>query len=120
MKGQMCYFMGSKSVSTQDTYAIVKAGGKQHRVKVGQRCKLEKIVGEPGDSIQLNEVLLVAAGEAVKLGTPHVSGSSVTAKILEHGRGEKIRIFKMRRRKGYRRTQGHRQDFTEVEIVNIQ
>lgn len=111
--------MGSKSVSTQ-AYAIIAAGGKQHRVKVGQQCRLEKMVGEPGELVELDKVLLIAEGESVKLGAPYLAGSKVTAKIVEQGRGDKIRIFKMRRRKGYRRTQGHRQDFTKVEITSIQ
>lgn len=106
-------------MSTQSTYAIVVAGGKQHRVKVGQKCRFEKVTGEPGESVELDKVLLVAQGESVELGAPYLSGSKVMAKILQHGRGEKIKIFKMRRRKGYRRTQGHRQDFTEVEITQI-
>lgn len=111
--------MGSKSVSTQNAYAIIAAGGKQHRVKVGQQCRLEKIVGEPGELVELDKVMLIAEGESVKLGAPYLDGSKVTAKIVEHGRGDKVRIFKMRRRKGYRRTQGHRQDFTKVEIISI-
>lgn len=106
-------------MSTQSTYAIVAAGGKQHRVKVGQKCRLELVAGEPGQLVELDKVLLVAQGESVKLGAPYLAGSKVTAKILQHGRGEKIKIFKMRRRKGYRRTQGHRQHFTEVEITQI-
>lgn len=106
-------------MNTQDAYAIVAAGGKQHRVKVGQHCRFEKIVGEPGQSIELNKVLLIAEGGSVRLGAPFVAGGKVIAKILDQGRGEKIRIFKMRRRKGYRRTQGHRQAFTKVEIISI-
>lgn len=106
-------------MSTQNAYAIIAAGGKQHRVKVGQQCRLEKIVGEPGELVELDKVMLIAEGESVKLGAPYLDGSKVTAKIVEHGRGDKVRIFKMRRRKGYRRTQGHRQDFTKVEIISI-
>lgn len=106
-------------MNTQSTYAIVAAGGKQHRVKVGQKCRLEKMAGEPGQSVELDKVLLVAQGDSVELGAPYLAGSKVIATIVEQGRGEKIRIFKMRRRKGYRRTQGHRQDFTEVEITQI-
>lgn len=106
-------------MSTQ-AYAIVAAGGKQHRVMVGKQYRFEKIDGELGQSIELDKVLLVANGDSVTLGAPYVAGSKVMAKIVEHGRGEKIRIFKMRRRKGYRRTQGHRQDFTKVEITSIQ
>lgn len=104
---------------THSAYAVIAAGGRQHRVKVGQRCKLDKIVGEPGDSVELGKVLLVAQGEKVQVGAPYLQGSKVLAKILQHGRGDKVTIFKMRRRKGYRRKQGHRQDFTEVEITSI-
>ncbi len=100
-------------------YAIISAGGKQHRVKVGQRCKFEKILGEPGDSVELDKVHLIAAGENVQIGTPLINNAKVIATIVQHGRGEKVTIIKMRRRKGYRRKQGHRQDFTEVEITKI-
>lgn len=107
-------------MSTHSAYAIISAGGKQYRVKVGQRCKIEKLEGEPGESVELDKVLLVAAGENVQVGAPYLEQTKVIAKILQHGRGDKIRIIKMRRRKGYRRTQGHRQDFTEIEITKIQ
>jgi len=106
-------------VSTQSAYAIISAGGKQHRVKVGQRCKIELLKGEPGDTVELDKVLLVAAGENVQIGTPFIEKAKVIAKIVQHARGEKITIIKMRRRKGYRRKQGHRQHFTEVEITQI-
>jgi large subunit ribosomal protein L21 len=106
-------------VITHSAYAVIAAGGKQHRVKVGQRCKLEKINGELGDSVELDKVLLVAQGDKVQLGAPYIKGSKVLAKILAHGRGDKVTIIKMRRRKGYRRKQGHRQSFTEVEITSI-
>ncbi|MBS0289898.1 MAG: 50S ribosomal protein L21 [Proteobacteria bacterium] len=106
-------------MSTQSTYAIISAGGKQHRVKVGQRCKIEKVDGEPGESVEFDKVYLVAADQNVQIGTPFIQNAKVMAKILSHGRGEKIRIIKLRRRKGYRRKQGHRQHFTEVEITNI-
>lgn len=100
-------------------YAIISAGGKQHRVKVGQRFKFEKMVGEPGDSVELGEVHLVAEGDNIQVGAPLLDGAKVMATIVSHGRGEKITIIKMRRRKGYRRKQGHRQDFTEVEITKF-
>lgn len=77
------------------------------------------MAGEPGESVVLDKVILIAAGEDIQLGAPFLGHAKVVAKILQHGRGEKIKIFKMRRRKGYRRTQGHRQDFTEVEIVEF-
>ena len=106
-------------MSTHNAYAIVAAGGKQHRVKEGGRYKFEKIVGEPGETIELNQVLLLAQGDKVELGAPYLNNHKVIAKILQHGRADKIKIFKMRRRKTYRRTQGHRQYFTEVEITKI-
>jgi len=106
-------------VNTQSAYAIIAAGGKQHRVKVGQRCKLELMQGEPGESVELSNVLLKANGDKIQLGAPYIANSKVIAKIIQHGRGDKIRIYKMRRRKTYRRTQGHRQHFTEVEITQI-
>ncbi|MGD9592280.1 MAG: 50S ribosomal protein L21 [Candidatus Berkiella sp.] len=106
-------------MSTQNAYAIIRAGGKQHRVKVGQRFKFEKIAGEPGESVELGDVLLLADGDKVQVGAPLIGNAKVTAKILSHGRGDKVTIIKMRRRKGYRRKQGHRQDFTEVEITKI-
>ncbi len=106
-------------MSTQNAYAIIRAGGNQHRVKVGQQVKLSKMTGEPGDSVELGDVLLLAQGDKVQVGAPLVGSAKVTAKILSHGRGDKITIYKMRRRKGYRRKQGHRQDFTLVEITNI-
>lgn len=105
-------------MNTQIAYAIVEAGGNQHRVKVGQRRKLGKIDGEPGQSVELGKVLMLADGDNVQIGTPYLS-SVVVAKIIQHGRGEKVTIIKMRRRKTYRRKQGHRQDFTEVEITSI-
>ena len=100
-------------------YAIVAVGGKQHRVKVGQRCRFEKMPGEEGESVNLDKVLLIAAGENVQIGAPYLNNTNVVGKILRHGRGDKVTIIKMRRRKGYRRKQGHRQDFTEVEIVKV-
>lgn len=106
-------------MSTHSAYAIIAVDGKQHRVKVGQRCKFEYLTGEPGESIELGKVLLVAEGDKVQIGAPFLS-NKVMGKIVQHGRGDKVIIFKMRRRKGYRRTQGHRQGFTEVEITHIQ
>lgn len=100
-------------------YAIIAVDGKQHRVKVGKRYKFEFLKGEPGDSIELGQVLMMANEGNVQIGAPVLTGNKVMGTIVSHGRGEKIRIFKMRRRKGYRRTQGHRQGFTEVEITSI-
>ena len=100
-------------------YAVVKTGGKQYRVSAGEKLRIEQIPAEVGQEIVLDQVLLVGEGEAVKLGTPLVAGAKVKAKVLAQGRGEKVRIFKLHRRKHYRRTQGHRQNYTEIEILGI-
>jgi large subunit ribosomal protein L21 len=100
-------------------YAVIKSGGKQYRVAAGEKLKIEQITAEVGAEIRLDEVLMVADGEKVALGTPLVSGAAVTAKVVSHGRGDKVRIFKMRRRKHYRKSQGHRQNYTEIEILGI-
>jgi large subunit ribosomal protein L21 len=100
-------------------FAVVETGGKQYKVSVGDRLKVEKLVAEAGDSISLDRVLMVADGENVAVGTPVLDGRVVEAKVLNQGRADKIRVFKMKRRKGYRRTQGHRQSFTELEITSI-
>jgi large subunit ribosomal protein L21 len=100
-------------------YAIITTGGKQYRVRVGDNLRVEKLAAEAGDSITFDKVLMVGANENVAVGTPYVEGGKVSAKINSHGRGKKIRITKFKRRKNYRRTQGHRQDFTELEITGI-
>ena len=100
-------------------YAVVKTGGKQYRVSAGEKLRIEQIAADVGAEIVLNEVLLVANGDDLTMGTPVVSGAAVTAKVVSHGRGDKVRIFKMRRRKHYRKSQGHRQNYTEIEIVGI-
>ena len=100
-------------------YAIIKTGGKQYRVASGEKVLVEKVAGDVGAEITLGEVLMLGDGDNVRIGAPMIDGVSVTAKIVGHGRGEKIRIFKMKRRKGYRRTQGHRQSYTELQITAI-
>ena len=100
-------------------YAVVKTGGKQYRVSAGEKLKVEQIPAEVGSEVMLDQVLLVADGEALRLGAPLVDGASVKARVLAHGRGDKVRIFKMRRRKHYRKSQGHRQNYTELEILGI-
>lgn len=100
-------------------YAVIVSGGKQHRVEQGEVLRLEKIEAATGDTIEFDRVLMVGEGADVKVGAPLVAGSKVTAEVVNHGRGEKIRIIKMRRRKHYRKTQGHRQWFTEVRITGI-
>ena len=100
-------------------YAVVKTGGKQYRVSAGEKLKIEQIAAEVGQEILLEEVLLVADGDALKMGAPLVAGAKVTARVLKHGRGDKVHIYKMRRRKHYRKSQGHRQNYTEIEILGI-
>lgn len=100
-------------------YAVIKTGGKQYKVTVGQKLKVEQIPAELDSQIEMNEVLMIADGEAIQLGTPFVEGAKVTAKVIAHGRHDKVRIFKMRRRKHYQKRQGHRQNFTKIEIVAI-
>jgi len=100
-------------------YAVIKTGGKQYRVAAGQKLKVEKLAAEVGSQFTLPEVLAVGEGEGLRLGTPTVAGASVTALIVGHGLGDKIRIFKMRRRKHYKKAQGHRQPFTEIQITAI-
>ena len=100
-------------------YAVIKTGGKQYRVEAGEKLKVEQISADVGAEIVLGEVLLLANGDDVTMGTPLVSGAADTAKVVSHGRGDKVRIFKMRRRKHYRKSQGHRQNYTEIEIVGI-
>jgi large subunit ribosomal protein L21 len=100
-------------------YAVIKTGGKQYRVSEGQTLRVEKLPVEAGGQVELTEVLMVANGDDIKIGAPVLAGSKVTATVQAHGRGEKIRIIKFRRRKHYRRTQGHRQDYTELKITGI-
>ena len=100
-------------------YAVFKSGGKQHRVVEGDVIKLEKLEVATGDKIEFDEVLMVADGEDVKVGTPVLEGGKVTAEVVTHGRGDKIRIIKFRRRKHSKKQQGHRQWFTEVKITGI-
>lgn len=100
-------------------YAVVKTGGKQYRVTPGLKFKVEQILADIGSEIVLDQVLMLADGDSVTIGAPLVSGASVTAKVLSQGRGKKVTIFKMRRRKHYQKHQGHRQNYTELEIQSI-
>lgn len=100
-------------------YAIIRTGGKQYRVSNGEKLKVEKLAADVGSELLLDQVLLVGAGEVVTVGTPLVTGAAVKAKVLAHGLGEKVKIFKMRRRKHYDKDQGHRQGYTEIEITGI-
>jgi len=100
-------------------YAVVETGGKQYRVAVGDVVRIEKLDAEAGSAVNLDKVLMVADGDAVRIGTPNLAGATVTATIKSHGRADKIHIFKFRRRKHYRKSQGHRQHYTEIEITGI-
>ena len=99
-------------------FAVIKTGGKQYRVAAGDKLKVEKIKGEPGEIVQFGEVLVVG-GDSPTLGAPTVAGASVAAEVLEQGRGEKVIAFKKRRRKNSRRKRGHRQEFTLVRVTEI-
>ena len=100
-------------------YAVIKTGGKQYRVAPGEKIKIEQVQADVGATIVLDQVLMVADGEAVKVGTPTLAGAKVSATVVAHGRGPKVRIFKMRRRKHYQKTQGHRQNYTEIRVEAI-
>jgi large subunit ribosomal protein L21 len=100
-------------------YAVIKTGGKQYKVAPGEKLKVEQIPVDVGAQIVLDQVLLVGDGSNIRLGQPIVAGATVNATVLAHGRGDKIKIFKMRRRKHYQKHQGHRQGFTELQIDGI-
>ena len=100
-------------------YAVIKTGGKQYRVNAGEKIKVEKLVAEVGDTVTLDQILMVSDGEKTTIGSPIIKGASVKATVVSHGRGDKVMIFKFRRRKHYRKTQGHRQSFTEIKIEAI-
>jgi len=100
-------------------FAVIVSGGKQYRVQEGHTLKLEKLNAEAGATIEFDRVLLVGAGDDVKVGLPVVEGAKVTAEVVEHGRGDKVTIIKFRRRKHHMKRQGHRQWFTEVKITGI-
>ena len=101
-------------------YAVIKTGGKQYRVSAGEKLKIEQIPAEIGQEISLDEVLAMGNGEQLKVGSPLVQGASVKAVVLAQGRHDKVRIFKMRRRKHYQKRQGHRQNYTQIEIKSIE
>ena len=100
-------------------YAVIKTGGKQYRVAAGEKLKIEQIPADVGAQIVLDQVLMVGEGDAVKVGTPLVVGATVSATVVSHGRHDKVKIFKMRRRKHYQKHQGHRQNYTEIQINEI-
>lgn len=100
-------------------YAVIKTGGKQYKVAPGEKLKIEQIPADVGSQVVLDQVLLVANGDAVTVGKPLVSGAKVAATVVAQGRHDKVRIFKMRRRKHYMKRQGHRQNYTEIQIDAI-
>lgn len=100
-------------------YAVIKTGGKQYKVAAGDKLKVEKLTGDVGSTVVIDKVLLIADGETTTIGAPLVAGAKVNATVVSHGRGDKVMIFKMRRRKHYRKTQGHRQSYTEIKIDTI-
>jgi large subunit ribosomal protein L21 len=100
-------------------YAVIKTGGKQYKVAPGDMVKVEKLDAKKGDTIEIKDVFMVADGDRVTVGKPTVANATVTAEVLGEGRGEKLLIFKHRRRKGFRKTTGHRQDFTTLKVKEI-
>jgi len=100
-------------------YAVIRAGGKQYRVAPGQTIRLERVVGELGAKVEFGDVLLVENDGSIKVGSPLVANAKIEATVVENDRAKKVLVFKKRRKKQYRRTQGHRQDYTAVRIDNI-
>ena len=100
-------------------YAVIKTGGKQFKVAEGDVLKVEKLTADVGKTLNLNSVLTLVDGDKVTIGTPMITGASIDATIVSHGKGVKVKIFKMNRRKGYRKSQGHRQSFTEIKVNKI-
>lgn len=100
-------------------YAIIKTGGKQYRVEAGLKLKIEQIPADIGTELSIDQVLMISDGDNVSMGKPLLSGASVKATVLNQGRHDKVRIFKMRRRKHYQKHQGHRQNYTEIQITGI-
>ena len=101
------------------SYAVIKTGGKQYRVQQGDVLRVELLSAEEGATVSFDQVLLVGTGESITVGAPLVEGATVSATVRTHGRADKIRIIKFRRRKHYKRQQGHRQHYTEIEITGI-
>ncbi|MFN3295150.1 50S ribosomal protein L21 [Caldimonas sp.] len=100
-------------------YAVIKTGGKQYKVAAGEKIKVEQIAAEVGQEIVIDQVLAVGNGNELKVGTPLVAGASVKATVVAHGKHDKVRIFKLRRRKHYKKSQGHRQTYTELQISAV-
>ncbi|OIP22555.1 50S ribosomal protein L21 [bacterium CG2_30_33_46] len=106
-------------MSKKETFAVIKTGGKQYKIKDGQEIAIEKIEGKEGDKIIFSEVLLIAADNDIKLGTPFIKDAKVEGNIVSQEKGKKVIVFKMKAKKRYRRTAGHRQEISKVKIVKI-
>jgi large subunit ribosomal protein L21 len=119
--GNLCIMRGSEKphLSEAVMYAVIKTGGKQYRVSAGETLKIETVAGDVGSAVVLDKVLMVGDGDKVSVGKPMLNGATVQATIVSHGRGDKVRIFKMKRRKHYQKRQGHRQNYTEIRIDGI-
>jgi large subunit ribosomal protein L21 len=102
-----------------EMYAVIKTGGKQYRVESGEKIRIEQILAEIGSEFVIDQVLMIADGDNISMGKPLVNGATVNATVLGQGRHDKVRIFKMRRRKHYQKHQGHRQNYTEIQITGI-
>jgi large subunit ribosomal protein L21 len=100
-------------------YAVIKTGGKQYKVAAGEKIKVEQMVAEPGQEIVIEQVLAVGNGADLQVGTPWVAGANVKATVVAHGKHDKVRIFKLRRRKHYQKHGGHRQHYTELQIASV-
>lgn len=100
-------------------YAIIRTGGKQFRAEPGRKIRIPSLEAEVGDTVTFDEVLLASGDDGVQIGAPTLTGAAVTAEVVAHGRGEKVIVFKWKRRKNYRRKQGHRQGYTEVKIADV-
>jgi large subunit ribosomal protein L21 len=100
-------------------YAVIKTGGKQYKVEAGSTLKVEKLLGEVGSKVVIDKVLMIADGDTTTIGAPLIAGAKVNATVISHGRADKVMIFKFRRRKHYRKTQGHRQSYTEILINDV-
>ncbi len=100
-------------------YAVIRTGGKQYKVAAGQTIRVERLAADVGANVVLDQVLALSDGATLTTGSPVVANATVTAKVTSHGKSDKVRIFKMRRRKHYKKSQGHRQAYTELEIASI-
>jgi large subunit ribosomal protein L21 len=100
-------------------YAVIRTGGKQYRVSAGDKLKVERLPADVGAEVVLDQVLAIGEGDAMKCGAPLLPGAAVKATVVAHGLGDKVQIFKLRRRKHYKKSQGHRQRFTEIQITGI-